>query len=102
MQVMAQTVLEYGERSLEFIPLFAKLPMADKQKAEQPCVPKWLYSNTPVPPLLWLGATSMQTEMIWNAFTYENLPAQVNKNIWTEFSHEEKLLWKTLRQIIRW
>lgn len=37
---MAQTVLGFGEGSLEFIPLFAKLPMADKQKAEQPCVPK--------------------------------------------------------------
>lgn len=39
---MFQTVLGYGEGSLEFIPFFAKLPMADKQKAEQPCVPEWL------------------------------------------------------------
>lgn len=40
MEMMVQTVLGYGDRSLEFIPLFAKLPMADKQKAEQLCVPE--------------------------------------------------------------
>lgn len=40
MQVMVQTVLGYGEGRLEFIPLFANLPIAGKQKAEQPCVPK--------------------------------------------------------------
>lgn len=39
-KVIVHTVLEYGDGSLEFIPLLAKLPMAEKQKAKQPCVPK--------------------------------------------------------------
>lgn len=39
--MMVQTVFEYGKGRLEFVPLFAKLAMAEKQQAERPCVPKW-------------------------------------------------------------